>query len=59
MVFIWIFSPYFNHPLGQYDARVRVLIRHVTCLLRVCPQQLEQFEETLVEKLGDVGEESE
>ncbi|CAG01702.1 unnamed protein product, partial [Tetraodon nigroviridis] len=44
---------------GQYDARARVLIRHMSCLLRVCPQQLEEFEETLVEKLGEGGEESE
>nr|XP_046253817.1 LOW QUALITY PROTEIN: transmembrane and coiled-coil domain-containing protein 4 [Scatophagus argus] len=44
---------------GQYDARARVLIRHVSCLLRVCPQQLEEFEETLVEKLREGGEESE
>uniref|UniRef100_A0A671Y1T8 Transmembrane and coiled-coil domains 4 n=1 Tax=Sparus aurata TaxID=8175 RepID=A0A671Y1T8_SPAAU len=38
---------------GQYDARARVLIRHVSCLLRVCPQQLEEFEGTLVEKLEE------
>ncbi|XP_068190925.1 transmembrane and coiled-coil domain-containing protein 4 [Antennarius striatus] len=44
---------------GQYDARARVLIRHVSCLLRVLPQQLEEFEATLVEKLGEGGEESE
>lgn len=44
---------------GQYDARARVLIRHVSCLLRVCPQQLEEFEGTLVEKLQGGGEESE
>ncbi|KAM9351315.1 transmembrane and coiled-coil domain-containing protein 4 [Symphorus nematophorus] len=44
---------------GQYDARARVLIRHVSCLLRVLPQQLEQFEETLGEKLRESGEESE
>lgn len=44
---------------GQYDARARVLIRHVSCLLRVCSQQLEEFEQTLVEKLGEGGEESE
>ncbi|XP_066527438.1 transmembrane and coiled-coil domain-containing protein 4 isoform X2 [Hoplias malabaricus] len=44
---------------GQYDARARVLIRHVTCLLRVCPQQLEDFEETLGEQLREGGEESE
>uniref|UniRef100_A0A8C4NYB0 Transmembrane and coiled-coil domains 4 n=1 Tax=Dicentrarchus labrax TaxID=13489 RepID=A0A8C4NYB0_DICLA len=35
---------------GQYDARARVLIRHVSCLLRVVQQQLEEFEETLGEK---------
>lgn len=46
-------------PPGHYDARSRVLIRHVGCLLRVCPQQLEEFEETLVEKLQGGGEESE
>ncbi|XP_017564304.2 transmembrane and coiled-coil domain-containing protein 4 [Pygocentrus nattereri] len=44
---------------GQYDARARVLIRHVSCLLRVCPQQLEDFEETLGEQLREGGEESE
>uniref|UniRef100_A0A673B7X5 Transmembrane and coiled-coil domains 4 n=1 Tax=Sphaeramia orbicularis TaxID=375764 RepID=A0A673B7X5_9TELE len=44
---------------GQYDARSRVLIRHVSCLLRVSPQQLEEFEETLGEKLREAGEESE
>ncbi|KAE8293147.1 Transmembrane and coiled-coil domain-containing protein 4 [Larimichthys crocea] len=44
---------------GQYDARARVLIRHVSCLLRVLPQQLEEFEETLGEKLREAGEESE
>ncbi|XP_037540299.1 transmembrane and coiled-coil domain-containing protein 4 [Nematolebias whitei] len=44
---------------GQYDARARVLIRHVSCLLRVTPQQLEEFEETLGEKLKEAGEESE
>ncbi|XP_062871981.1 transmembrane and coiled-coil domain-containing protein 4 [Trichomycterus rosablanca] len=44
---------------GQYDARARVLIRHVSCLLRVCPQQLEDFEETLGERLRQGGEESE
>uniref|UniRef100_A0A3Q3IWX4 Uncharacterized protein n=1 Tax=Monopterus albus TaxID=43700 RepID=A0A3Q3IWX4_MONAL len=44
---------------GQYDARARVLIRHVSCLLRVSPQQLEEFEETLGEQLREGGEESE
>ncbi|XP_036389723.1 transmembrane and coiled-coil domain-containing protein 4 [Megalops cyprinoides] len=44
---------------GQYDARARVLIRHVSCLLRVSPQQLEEFEETLGERLREGGEESE
>lgn len=44
---------------GQYDARARVLIRHVSCLLRVSPRQLEQFEETLGERLREAGEESE
>ncbi|KAK2851074.1 hypothetical protein Q5P01_007350 [Channa striata] len=44
---------------GQYDARARVLIRHVTCLLRVSPQRLEEFEGTLGERLRDAGEESE
>uniref|UniRef100_A0A8C8HI67 Transmembrane and coiled-coil domains 4 n=1 Tax=Oncorhynchus tshawytscha TaxID=74940 RepID=A0A8C8HI67_ONCTS len=29
---------------GLYDSRSRVLIRHVSCLLRVSPQQLEEFE---------------
>lgn len=51
--------PNFATHSGQYDARARVLIRHMSCLLRVCPQQLEEFEETLVEKLGEGGEESE
>ncbi|XP_054465370.1 transmembrane and coiled-coil domain-containing protein 4 [Anoplopoma fimbria] len=44
---------------GQYDARSRVLVRHVSCLLRVLPQQLEEFEETLGERLREGGEESE
>ncbi|XP_037629598.1 transmembrane and coiled-coil domain-containing protein 4 [Sebastes umbrosus] len=44
---------------GQYDARSRVLIRHVSFLLRVFPQQLEEFEETLGERLREGGEESE
>ncbi|XP_037136848.1 transmembrane and coiled-coil domain-containing protein 4 [Syngnathus acus] len=44
---------------GHYDARARVLIRHVTCLLRVSPQELEEFEETLGERLTEGGEESE
>uniref|UniRef100_A0A671QXG1 Transmembrane and coiled-coil domain-containing protein 4-like n=1 Tax=Sinocyclocheilus anshuiensis TaxID=1608454 RepID=A0A671QXG1_9TELE len=44
---------------GHYDARARVLIRHVSCLLRVTQQQLEDFEETLGEKLRESGEESE
>ncbi|XP_071783453.1 transmembrane and coiled-coil domain-containing protein 4 isoform X2 [Centroberyx gerrardi] len=44
---------------GQYDARARVLIRHVSCLLRVSLQQLEEFEETLGERLREGGEESE
>ncbi|CAG6021101.1 unnamed protein product [Menidia menidia] len=44
---------------GQYDARARVLIRHVSCLLRVSPRQLEEFEATLGERLREAGEESE
>ncbi|XP_008289637.1 transmembrane and coiled-coil domain-containing protein 4 [Stegastes partitus] len=44
---------------GQYDARARVLIRHVSCLLRVSPEQLEDFEESLGESLREGGEESE
>ncbi|KAM3872206.1 transmembrane and coiled-coil domain-containing protein 4 [Diretmus argenteus] len=44
---------------GQYDARSRVLIRHVSCLLRVSPRQLEEYEETLGERLREGGEESE
>ncbi|XP_019718712.1 transmembrane and coiled-coil domain-containing protein 4 [Hippocampus comes] len=44
---------------GHYDARARVLIRHVGCLLRVSPQELEEFEETLGERLTEGGEESE
>lgn len=43
---------------GEYDARARVLIRHISCLLRVSPQELEQFEETLGERLREGGEES-
>uniref|UniRef100_A0A3B5LIU3 Uncharacterized protein n=1 Tax=Xiphophorus couchianus TaxID=32473 RepID=A0A3B5LIU3_9TELE len=48
-----------NFQISQYDARARVLIRHVSCLLRVSPQQLEEFEETLGERLREAGEESE
>lgn len=44
---------------GEYDARARVLIRHISCLLRVSPQELEEFEETLGERLREGGEESE
>lgn len=44
---------------GQYDARARVLIRHISCLLQVSPQLLEEFEETLGERLREGGEESE
>ncbi|XP_077371176.1 transmembrane and coiled-coil domain-containing protein 4 isoform X2 [Festucalex cinctus] len=44
---------------GQYDARSRVLIRHIGCLLRITPQELEEFEETLGERLTEGGEESE
>ncbi|XP_061745665.1 transmembrane and coiled-coil domain-containing protein 4 isoform X2 [Nerophis ophidion] len=44
---------------GQYDARARVLIRHVGCLLRVSLPQLEEFEESLGETLREGGEESE
>ncbi|XP_076015403.1 transmembrane and coiled-coil domain-containing protein 4 [Genypterus blacodes] len=44
---------------GQYDARSRVLIRHVSCQLRVSPQRMEEFEETLGERLREGGEESE
>ncbi|XP_063065008.1 transmembrane and coiled-coil domain-containing protein 4 isoform X2 [Engraulis encrasicolus] len=44
---------------GQYDSRARVLIRHVCCLLRVSTEQLEDFEETLGERLRESGEESE
>uniref|UniRef100_A0A8C8CTH8 Transmembrane and coiled-coil domain-containing protein 4 n=1 Tax=Oncorhynchus tshawytscha TaxID=74940 RepID=A0A8C8CTH8_ONCTS len=38
---------------GLYDSRSRVLIRHVSCLLRVSPQQLEEFEATLGERLRE------
>ncbi|KAJ8016637.1 hypothetical protein DPEC_G00009310 [Dallia pectoralis] len=38
---------------GQYDSRSRVLIRHISCLLRVSPQQLEEFEATLGERLRE------
>ncbi|XP_076874529.1 transmembrane and coiled-coil domain-containing protein 4 [Brachyhypopomus gauderio] len=44
---------------GQYDARARVLIRHISCLLRVSPRQLDEFEETLGEQLSEGVEESE
>uniref|UniRef100_A0A3P9IDL4 Transmembrane and coiled-coil domains 4 n=1 Tax=Oryzias latipes TaxID=8090 RepID=A0A3P9IDL4_ORYLA len=44
---------------GQYDARARVLIRHVGCLLRTSPRRLEEFEETLGESLREAVEESE
>ncbi|XP_035015778.1 transmembrane and coiled-coil domain-containing protein 4 [Hippoglossus stenolepis] len=44
---------------GQYDARSRVLIRHVSGLLQVSPRQLEEFEGTLGERLKEAGEESE
>ncbi|KAM9786342.1 transmembrane and coiled-coil domain-containing protein 4 [Neosynchiropus ocellatus] len=44
---------------GQYDARARVLIRHVCCLLRVTVEQMEEFEETLGESLREKVEESE
>ncbi|XP_069039842.1 transmembrane and coiled-coil domain-containing protein 4 [Lepisosteus oculatus] len=44
---------------GFYDARARVLIRHVSCLLRVSPRELEDFEETLGERLRRGGEETE
>ncbi|XP_054651012.1 transmembrane and coiled-coil domain-containing protein 4 isoform X2 [Dunckerocampus dactyliophorus] len=49
----------FSVKEGQYDARARVLIRHVSCLLRVSLQQLEEFEETLGERLREGGEETE
>uniref|UniRef100_A0A4W5M3K4 Transmembrane and coiled-coil domains 4 n=1 Tax=Hucho hucho TaxID=62062 RepID=A0A4W5M3K4_9TELE len=38
---------------GLYDSRSRVLIRHVSCLLRVSSQQLEEFEATLGERLRE------
>ncbi|TSR39563.1 Transmembrane and coiled-coil domain-containing protein 4 [Bagarius yarrelli] len=49
----------FSVKNGEYDARARVLVRHVSCLLRVCPRQLEIFEETLGERLIQGVEESE
>lgn len=58
----FLFEPLFQCVLslsGQYDARARVLIRHVSCLLRVSPQEMEEFEETLGERLRGGGEESE
>ncbi|XP_072887984.1 transmembrane and coiled-coil domain-containing protein 4 [Hemitrygon akajei] len=36
---------------GYYDARARVLIRHITWLLRIPFEDLELFEESLVESL--------
>nr|XP_057941427.1 transmembrane and coiled-coil domain-containing protein 4 [Doryrhamphus excisus] len=44
---------------GHYDARARVIIRHMCCLLRVSVRQLEEFEETLGERLREGGEETE
>ncbi|XP_029105174.1 transmembrane and coiled-coil domain-containing protein 4 isoform X2 [Scleropages formosus] len=45
---------------GQYDARARFLVRHVACLFRVPPQYLEEYEETLGERLrGQETEETE
>ncbi|MBN3300761.1 TMCO4 protein, partial [Amia calva] len=44
---------------GFYDARSRVLVQHIRCLLRVSPQQLEECEETLGERLREGGEETE
>ncbi|XP_019907670.1 transmembrane and coiled-coil domain-containing protein 4 isoform X2 [Esox lucius] len=38
---------------GLYDSRSRVLIRHICSLLRVSPQQLEEFEATLGERLRE------
>lgn len=36
---------------GCYDARVRVLITHVTCLLQVSTDLLEVYEESVLEYL--------
>ncbi|KAL1021118.1 hypothetical protein UPYG_G00009050 [Umbra pygmaea] len=41
------------------DGKSRYLIRHVSCLLRVSPQQLEDFEATLGERLREGEVESE
>ncbi|XP_041062542.1 transmembrane and coiled-coil domain-containing protein 4 isoform X3 [Carcharodon carcharias] len=38
---------------GYYDARARVLIRHITWLLRISFEELEIFEESLVESLKE------
>ncbi|XP_039767989.1 transmembrane and coiled-coil domain-containing protein 4 isoform X5 [Ornithorhynchus anatinus] len=42
---------------GSYDARARVLIGHVTLLLRIPLEELEILEETLLESLKDKKEE--
>lgn len=38
---------------GRYDARARALIRHITWLLRIPFEELEMFEESLVETLKE------
>ncbi|XP_027698512.1 transmembrane and coiled-coil domain-containing protein 4-like isoform X1 [Vombatus ursinus] len=45
---------------GSYDARARVLVCHVTWLLKIAPEELENLEEMLLESLKERrGEESE
>ncbi|XP_062046529.1 transmembrane and coiled-coil domain-containing protein 4 isoform X2 [Lepus europaeus] len=42
---------------GCYDARARVLVRHLSSLLQVPLQELELLEETFLESLKETGEE--
>ncbi|XP_044524640.1 transmembrane and coiled-coil domain-containing protein 4 [Gracilinanus agilis] len=42
---------------GSYDARARVLVCHVTCLLKIPPEELENLEEMLLERLKERQEE--
>ncbi|KTG42546.1 hypothetical protein cypCar_00002251 [Cyprinus carpio] len=58
VVFHFVLDNWYQSQTGHYDARARVLIRHVSCLLHVTQQQLEDSEETLGEKLREAGEEN-
>nr|XP_020828783.1 transmembrane and coiled-coil domain-containing protein 4 isoform X3 [Phascolarctos cinereus] len=42
---------------GSYDARARVLVCHVTWLLKIAPEELENLEESLLESLKEKQEE--